>query len=187
MAWCGPMLLTTVRGMEDAKPGVLNPALRTSLYPSQSLRLVFWNGWLRGVRRLWLQVCLVLWLQLGFVATDRVKRLRCSSEQESRWLAAAGGGRRFSAWARLALDRAAELESALGRQARVEGARDGGLAGRTAARRGEGSEGSVETRAEAVRPASSSVPRSGRRATAGAGPGLCVHRVPLDAYCKSCV
>lgn len=68
----------------------------------------------------WLQRRPVVWLQSVGVATDRVKRFRCSAEQEARWLAACGGERLFSAWARRMLDEAVQLSEALVREEQLE-------------------------------------------------------------------
>lgn len=113
--------------------------------------------------------------------TRVVVQVRCHDvAQKLRWVAAAGGGRAFSSWVRRALDDRAALDAAIARQAAVEGAGEGGLAER-------------DERLEGVapRPVGSATSRSAspspKRSTAGAMPGLCVHRVPLDAYCKLCV
>jgi hypothetical protein len=132
------------------------------------------------------------------VATDCVKRLRCSRGQAALWLLAAGGERNFSRWARGVLDAAAaDLPVAvLSESGRVDaefrdvGSRPTHVSSRRApdslslASLGERDDlprVPVEERAKPV-----VAPPPVHRASRQPSSGLCPHRVPSSAYCKRC-
>lgn len=112
--------------------------------------------------------------------------VRCAVGEKRAWVRAAGGERGLSRWVRETLDAAAGLDKGLAQASSRpvhSGAAPGSPAEVVVAARPSSAEVVESLRFPVVRGPGHGSPR---RATAGALPGYCVHRMPLSGFCPRC-